>query len=212
MAKENAATWAANDGVEANLLGPSRLSWKWTVARGILTFILGIVSLLFPISALFAFTLVFAGYSFVDGTLALVTGLTAGQKKSGRWWSLIIRGVLGIIIGVLFVLWPMVMTVSYALVSLVLLSIWAITGGIAEIMAAIRLRKAIKGEWLLATSGALLVLIGMGIAVLWILDPAATLVSCAWMLGIVFVAIGTMLTVLGVRLRKYEKKDRSSAK
>jgi len=205
MPKENAANLAAKDPADLNSVAPATLNWQWTIARGVLTFLLGVVSLLFPISALFAFTLVFAGYSFVDGVLALVTGLSSGQKKSGRWWSLIIRGVLGIVIGVLFVLWPMVMTVSYALVSLVLLAIWAIVGGIAEIVAAVRLRKQIKGEWLLATSGVLMVLIGIGIPVLWVLDPAATLVSYAWMLGILFVVIGTMLIVLGFRLRKIDK-------
>ncbi|WP_208597867.1 MULTISPECIES: HdeD family acid-resistance protein [Pseudomonadota] len=203
MVQHGGAVSAANDMAETDeLAGPTRLSWQWTVARGVLTLILGVVSLLFPISALFAFTLVFAGYSFIDGILALVTGLTADRKKGGRWWSLILRGVFGIVIGALFVLWPFLMTVSYAVVSTILLAAWAFLGGIAELSAAIRLRKEINGEWLLATSGILLILIGAAIPVLWILQPAATLVSYAWMLGIAFIMIGTLLIVLGFRLRK----------
>lgn len=203
MVQHGGAVSAANDTADTDgLAAQTRLSWQWTVARGVLTLILGVVSLLFPISALFAFALVFAGYSFIDGILALVTGVTADRTKGGRWWSLILRGVFGIVIGALFVLWPFLMTVSYAVVSTILLAAWAILGGIAELSAAIRLRKEIKGEWLLATSGILLILIGAAIPVLWILEPAATLVSYAWMLGIAFIMIGTLLIVLGIRLRR----------
>lgn len=203
MVQHGGAVSAANDTADTDgLAAQARLSWQWIVARGVLTLILGVVSLLFPISALFAFALVFAGYSFIDGILALVTGVTADRTKGGRWWSLILRGVFGIVIGALFVLWPFLMTVSYAVVSTILLATWAILGGIAELSAAIRLRKEIKGEWLLATSGILLILIGAAIPVLWILEPAATLVSYAWMLGIAFIMIGTLLIVLGIRLRR----------
>lgn len=203
MTSEQTATSSMGQSFSAAILiGPMGLSWQWLVLGGLLAFLLGIACFFFPAGALFAFTLVFAAYSLIDGLLALVTGLGGDRERSGRWWSLILRGVLGVVIGVLFVVAPMIMTVSYALVSLVLLSVWAIAGGVAEIIAAVRLRKVMKREWLLATSGLLLVLLGLGIPVLWVTDRAATLISYAWFLGVVFVAIGAVLIMLGLRLRR----------
>ena len=179
-----------------------RANWKWFALRGVLAIILGVIAILFPASTLFAFTMVFAAFAFVDGVVSLVSGVRGTRGKEERWWALILRGLVGIAAGVLFVLMPLVTTIGYALATLVLVAVWSIVTGVLEISAAIRLRKKIKREWLLALSGSLSILLGIAIPIILMLYPAATILSVAWIIGVYALAAGIVLIVQGFRLRK----------
>jgi len=179
-----------------------RDNWGWTLARGILALILGVLAIIFPASALFAFTLVFAGFLLADGALSLASGIRGAIRKTNRWWAYVLRGVAGIVVGILFVLMSFVMTVGYAVATLVLLAAWSIMAGIFEIAAAIGLRKEIEGEWLLGLSGGLSILLGIGVVVLFALYPVASILSVAWMIGVYAIAAGLVLIVQALRLRK----------
>jgi len=76
---------------------------------------------------------------------------------------------------------------------------WAIVTGIFELVAAIRLRKIIRGEWLLALSGIMSIIFG----VLVFAFPGAGAVGIAWILGAYSAAAGLILIMLGVRLRTH---------
>jgi len=69
--------------------------------------------------------------------------------------------------------------------------------GAFEIAAAVRLRRYIKGEWLLALSGVMSLLFG----ILVFAFPGAGAVGIAWVLGIYAAAAGMVLIALGLRLR-----------
>lgn len=184
-----------------------RQNWGWFVFRGALALLLGVVTVLFPLNALFAFTLVFAAYAGADGILSLIAGVRGATKKEDRWWALILRGVIGVAAAVLVALMPEVATVSYALVTLGVLIGWALLTGCLEIAAAVRLRKEIKGEWLLAISGVLSVLLGLWVwAMLWI-HPIASILSVAWVIAAWAFFAGFTLIGLGVRLRRLQKAE-----
>jgi uncharacterized membrane protein HdeD (DUF308 family) len=68
-----------------------------------------------------------------------------------------------------------------------------------EIIAAIQLRKEIEGEWLLILAGALSVLFGLGV----LLYPGAGALALAWLIGIYAIAIGVVMVMLAIRLRKH---------
>ena len=175
-------------------------NWGWFMLRGVLALILGVVAILRPFSALFAFTLVFAAYCFVDGVASLIAGVR-GAQAGKRWGALVFRGVTGILVGVLFVLLPMVATATYAFVSILMLAVWSIVTGLFEIMAAVRLRKEIEGEWLLGLSGAISLLLGIGVAVLVLPSPAATMLSAAWLIAIYAFIVGVVLVAEALHLR-----------
>lgn len=179
-----------------------RDNWGWTLARGVLALVLGVLAIIFPASALFAFTLVFAGFLLADGALSLASGIRSATRKEDRWWAYVLRGVAGIVVGILFVLMPFVMTVSYTVATLVLLAAWSISAGTLEIAAAIRLRKEIEREWLLALSGTLSILLGVGVMILFALYPVASILSVAWMIGVYAIVAGVVLTLQALRLRK----------
>lgn len=177
-------------------------NWGWFVVRGVLALTLGAVAFLFPLSALFAFTMVFAAYAGADGLLSTIAGIRGARRKEERWWALVLRGIVGIAVAALFVLMPFVATVSYALATLGLLSAWAMLTGVLEITAAIRLRKEIEGEWLLGLSGMLSILLGLAVPMALYMNPPATILSVAWVIAIYAFVAGAALIGLGVRLRR----------
>ena len=180
-----------------------RLNWGWFVLRGVLAILLGISAFLFPFSALFAFTMVFAFFAFMDGIASLVSGIRGARHKEERWGALIFRGIIGIVIAASFLVMPGLATVASAFTALGLLAAWSITGGALEILAAIRLRKVIRGEWLLMLSGALSIALGVIIVTL-MANPLATMVSAAWAIGAYALVDGLVLVAQGFRLRRTE--------
>ena len=177
-------------------------NWRWFMVRGVLALLLGIGAIVFPLSAVFAFTMVFAAYCFIDGIASLVAGMRGAHEPGHRWGALVFSGIVGILIGVLFLLAPLVATVTYSIVVLVLLATWAIVTGVLEIVAAVRLRKEIEGEWLLGASGAISVLLGLGIVVLAVPNPVASILSAAWLIALFAFGTGLVLVTQALRLRK----------
>jgi uncharacterized membrane protein HdeD (DUF308 family) len=175
-------------------------NWGWFLLRGILALLLGVAALFFPLSALFAFTLMFAAYAFVDGIASMVAGIR-GARAGERWGALVFRGFTGILVGIVFVLLPMLATLTYAFLTVVMLTAWSIIAGALEISAAIRLRKAIAGEWLLGLSGALSLLLGVAILVLVVPNPAATILSAAWLIAVYAFITGVVLIAQSLRLK-----------
>jgi uncharacterized membrane protein HdeD (DUF308 family) len=173
----------------------------WYIVRGVLALLFGIAAFLFPGAALFAATLVFAAFSLADGIASIVTGVQ-GRKAGAIGWGLIVRGLIGVAIGALFLAMPVLATLAYAFTALALLSFWAIVTGIFEIVAAVRLRKEMEGEWLLILSGLLSVLLGLAIPAVLMSDPVATIVSVGWLIGVYALIAGITLLALGIRLRR----------
>ena len=184
-----------------------RNNWGWFLFRGVLAIALGVVALLFPLSAVFAFTMLFAAFAFVDGIASIISGIMGARHKEQRWWALILSGIVGVAIGVLFVVMPALTTLTYAIVSLAVLAAWSILTGVLELTAAVKLRREIKGEWLLALAGILSILLGL--AIIWIVlnDPLATFLSVAWIIGLYAFASGIVLVVQSLRLRKAKTAD-----
>ena len=179
---------------------PAR-NWGWFLFRGVIALLLGIAAILFPLSAVFIFTLLFAAFCFVDGIASLVAGIRGAREPGHRWGALVFSGIVGILIGILFLVMPLVATFSYAFVVLVMLAAWSIITGVLEIAAAVRLRREMEGEWLLGLSGLISVLLGIGIIALVIPYPAATILSAAWLIALFAFISGIVLIAQSLRLR-----------
>jgi uncharacterized membrane protein HdeD (DUF308 family) len=74
---------------------------------------------------------------------------------------------------------------------------WAIVTGVFEIVAAIRLRREIEGEWALILGGIASVFFGLILAVL----PGVSILSLMWMIGAYALVFGVLLIVLAFRVR-----------
>jgi uncharacterized membrane protein HdeD (DUF308 family) len=80
----------------------------------------------------------------------------------------------------------------------ILVGAWALVTGIAEIVAAIRLRKQIEGELMLGLAGLVSAIFGV-LVLVW---PIAGAVTIATLIGIFALIYGVVLIVLGFRLRR----------
>lgn len=178
-------------------------NWTAFLIRSLLWIALGVIAILYPFSALVAFTFFFAVIAGLDGIMAIIAAVNGAKEKTDRWGWLILRGIAGLAIAVLFVLMPLMMTVSYAFVTVAMIAIWAILTGGLEIGAAIRLRKEIDQEWLMMLSGAISILFGAAMIYIMYADPAATIVSVGWLIGLFALAFGFMLGWLAFKLKKH---------
>jgi uncharacterized membrane protein HdeD (DUF308 family) len=160
--------------------------------RGIVGVVIGIVAFLLPGVTIAALVVIFGLYALIDGITNLMLGLTRRAAR-GRAWVHALQGVVGIGAGVLTFIWPGVT----ALALILFIGAWAIVTGAIEVAAAIKLRKEIRGEWLLVLSG--LLSIAFGILVLTF--PFAGAVGISWVLGSYATIGGIILIMLGVRLR-----------
>jgi uncharacterized membrane protein HdeD (DUF308 family) len=176
-------------------------NWGWFLFRGILALILGILGILFPFSAMTAFIFLFALFAFVDGVSLLISGIAGATTHRERWWGLVVAGLVGIAVGVIYIAWPALSTFSYALVLLLMLAVWAIVNGVGQISAAIRLRKDIEGEWLLGIAGVFSILLGGAILVVTALVPGASILSIGWIIGFWALLVAAALITLALRLR-----------
>ena len=162
------------------------------IIRGIVGIIFGLVAFAWPAITIAALIVIFGLYAVIDGITNVFLGVSR-RAGLGRSWAAAIQGVIGIVAGVLTFIWP---TVT-ALALVIFIGAWAIVTGLFEITAAIKLRKEIEGEWLLALSGLLSVVFG----VLVFAFPGAGAVGIAWVLGAYAMAAGIVLVALGVKLR-----------
>jgi len=162
------------------------------IVRGVVGLGIGVIAFVWPGVTIAALVVIFGCYAFIDGVTNLILGLTK-TRTHGRSWAMAVQGIVGIAAGVLTFLWPGVT----ALALVIFIGAWAIVTGIFELVAAIRLRKIIRGEWLLALSGIMSIIFG----VLVFAFPGAGAVGIAWILGAYSAAAGIILIMLGVRLR-----------
>ena len=170
-------------------------NWWTLVLRGVAAVIFGILAYVWPGITFTVLVLFFGAYALWDGVFALIA---AFRTQAERRWPLVLEGLVGIAAGVLTFIWPGAATLAL----LIIIGAWAFVTGIFEIVAAIRLREEIEGEWLLLISGLLSVLFGIALAI-W---PAAGLVAVTWLIGAYSIIFGILLMVLGFRLRKWGKQ------
>ncbi len=162
--------------------------------RGVLACVFGLFCFAYRGVTLRLFVVVFGFYTLVDGLLAIGAAITRAKTQQ-LWWSALIEGVVGSMIGVLILSWPGIT----ALRLLYLIATWAMVTGIFKIASAIRLRRYILGEWLLFLSGAASVVCGL---LLFVMPGSGALAALFW-IGAYAVTIGLFLVVVAVRLRRW---------
>ncbi|WP_260045952.1 HdeD family acid-resistance protein [Novosphingobium mangrovi (ex Huang et al. 2023)] len=174
---------------------------NWFLLRGVLAIAFGIVALLLPGSAILAAAFVFAAFTFSDGLFSLISGLRGARHREERWGALIFNGVVGLTVGVLFVIWPLISTMTYAFLLVAFMAAFYLATGIGQIAAAVRLRKEIRGEWVLALLGVSAVLFSGALVYLLWTYPGLTLLTAAWLIGFYAMMSGAFLIALSFRLR-----------
>lgn len=100
----------------------------------------------------------------------------------------------GIVVGILIWATPCITVLAL----LFYIALWAITTGVLGIVAAIRSRKEIEGEWLLILGGLASMLFG----VFRLAQPGTVAIFLAWLIATFAVVFDIILTLLSFRVRK----------
>jgi uncharacterized membrane protein HdeD (DUF308 family) len=168
--------------------------WWVLVLRGVAAVVFGVLALLYPPGAIAALVVLFGAYAIVDGIFNIVAAVRT-PRGGERWGWLLFEGIISVVAGLVTLFWPG----PTALALVLLIGAWSLVTGIAEIAAAIRLRKTIEGEWLLGLSGVLSIAFG----ILVFIAPGAGAVAIAIWIGAYAIAFGALLIALGVKLRSW---------
>jgi uncharacterized membrane protein HdeD (DUF308 family) len=169
-------------------------NWGWILLRGVLAILFGVLTFLYPGLTLLTLVFLFGAYALVDGVFLVVTAIT-NRKGEPRWVALLIAGLLGMAAGVATLFWPGITAAAL----LAMVAVWAILVGVAEIVAGIRLRREITGEWMLILAGLLAVAFGA----FMVARPAAGALAMVLWIGAYAVVSGIVLVVLSLRLRSW---------
>jgi uncharacterized membrane protein HdeD (DUF308 family) len=168
--------------------------WWVHVVRGVAAIFFGILAILAPSIGVLALVVMFGAYALVDGAFNLVHAARgAGTAHASRW--LAVEGLVSIAAGVLTFIYPGMTT----LLLVTVIAGWAVLTGIAEIAAAIRLRREVSGEWMLAASGVLSIALGIFL----FMSPAAGALALVWVIGVYAIAFGLLLIAFGLRLHRW---------
>ena len=166
--------------------------WWMTLLRGIFWILFGIVIFARPGISLLSLTFALGVVMFVDGIINAAYAFS-GRKEHDDWWVLLLVGLAGIGIGLLTFYNP----AATALAVVLYVAIWAIATGLLEIVAAVRLRKQIEGEFWLALAGIASVAFGVLLAA----RPGVGALTILWLIGVYAIAFGVILLLLAFKVR-----------
>lgn len=178
----------------ANIL--SRFWWMILI-RGLAWLVFGILVFTQPAISLVTLTLLFGAFALVDGISNTVSAI-GGRRENENWGVLLLTGLAGIAIGALTFYDP---TIT-ALGLLFYIAVWVTGTGLLQVVAGIRLRKEIEGEFWLILSG----LISVALGVFLVARPGAGALSVLWVIGTYAVLFGLVLVVLAFRVRSFANR------
>jgi uncharacterized membrane protein HdeD (DUF308 family) len=188
-------TDVGNEGRYRQRLNTLVANWRVLALRGLVALLFGLVVLFWPGLVLAVLALLFGLYAVVDGAITFLPALRSTNRGARRWLPLA-EGAVGIIAGLIAILWPglTINGLVYVIVG------WAVVTGTLKILTAILLRAEVEAGWLLAGSGALSVLLGILLAGL----AGADVPFLAPLVGAFAVVVGLALMVFAFRLRDRE--------
>ena len=178
---------------EQNLAAALGRNWWLLLVRGLVAIVFALLTWAQPGVSLAALVLVFGIYVLADGLLGVWSAI-AKRRDNRHWWLLLLWGLVGIVVGVMTFIMPGIT----GLVLLMYIAAWAVITGVLQIVAAIRLRKEIKGEWLLILSG----LVSVAFGVLLFLQPGAGALAVAWSIAAYAFIFGVLMVLLAFKVRK----------
>lgn len=177
-----------------------QLSWQAVVLRGVLGIVFGIIAIVAPVETAIAFVLLWGVWALVDGVGSF---LQAAQRDAqGRGW-LLLSGVIAVVAAFFAIFSPGLAAATLTW----FLGVWLVARGVIELVSAFTTRRTTP-RWLLVLGGLLSAVLG----VLFMANPGRAAVGLAVWLGIVALAWGIALVVLGLFLRKESPRtaDRTS--
>ncbi|MFC3550792.1 HdeD family acid-resistance protein [Lysobacter cavernae] len=178
--------------MNVGLLAGLGRSWWVLVVYGVIAVLFGVAAFAWPGTTAVAIAWAFGVMALAEGVTSVIALFRKDVAISKGWLAL--YAIASLVFGVLAVLNP----VTTAGVLLLFLAAWLLVAGIYRIVFAIRVRKEIEGEWLIALSGVLAIVLGG----LFVAYPGAGLLTVALWIGAGALIYGVLQIIAGFRLRK----------
>jgi uncharacterized membrane protein HdeD (DUF308 family) len=166
--------------------------------RGVLAIVFGILAVIWPGVTVIALALLFGIFAIVTGIEQLVHAMRSSPAPSnpvtgfadgtGPRVARVIAGVVGVVLGVLAIVWPGITAVVLAIT----VGVWAVLTGLADLWLATRQH----GGWSLALIGAISIVAGLFVMV----RPTAGALVVAWTIGLYAIVSGVLLLVAAYQL------------
>lgn len=173
-------------------IGKLARAWWVLVVYGLVAALFGLLAVMQPLGAAMGVAWAMGVMALVEGGASVVALFDRDSHVSKGW--LLFYAVVSLLFGLLAVLNPL----AIAGILLVILAVWLVLAGVFRIVLAIRVRKYIRGEWLIALSGLLSLVLG----VLFILSPLQGLVVTTLWVGVLALLYGALQIIAGWRLRR----------
>jgi uncharacterized membrane protein HdeD (DUF308 family) len=167
-------------------------SWSTSlILRGVLAVIVGIAAVAWPGVTILALVILFAVCAFMDAGLEAVRAFSS--RRAGPVLGHLLLGLIDLAAGIVALTWPG----PTALVFVVIVAIWAFTGGFFELFAAFASGESAGTRAMFILAGLVSVAFGIVLAT----RPgigAATLALLFWLYGLIY---GVSLIVMGIQGR-----------
>lgn len=171
--------------------------WWLLLLRGVLAILFGVSAFAWPGLTLGTMIMLFAAFSLVDGVFEIVHAV-GHRKELEHWGLMLVEGLFGVVFGVLAFQSPVLTTEIGGMIIAFYMAAWAIVTGAIRIAMAVKLRKEIEGEWLLALSGAVSIAFG----ILIMARPAAGVLAAVFLIGTWAIFLGVTLIALAFKTRR----------
>lgn len=167
-------------------------SWWVLLLYGLLGVLFGLIAVTRPVAAAAALAWALGVMALAEGLVSLLA-LFDKQVAISKGW-LAVYAVVSIVFGLLTVFNP----IATASILLLFLAAWLIVAGVYRIVFAIRVRKEIEGEWLIALSGVLAIALG----VLYVLNPTGGLAVTTIWIGAAAIVYGILQIMAAFKVRR----------
>jgi len=154
--------------------------------RGFAAILFGILTLVWPKLSLSVLVLLFGVFAVISGITAMAAALRNREEQG--WGLLLFEGILGILAGVVALIWPGITALAF----LYLLAAWAIIIGVLELVAPLSFPMSFGRGLLMALAGIVSIVFGIIIAA----QPAAGLLTVVWLIGVYAIVFGVMYVVV----------------
>ncbi|MBF6023313.1 HdeD family acid-resistance protein [Lysobacter niastensis] len=177
------------------LTGINRSAWVLLVF-GVIAVLFALSAFAWPARTAVSLAWAFGVMALAEGVISVIALFRKDTPIPKGWLAL--YALTSILFGGLAILNP----VATAGVLLMFLAVWLIIAGIFRIVFAIRVRKEIDNEWMLAFSGVIAIVLG----IVFIAYPGAGLVLVTIWIGLAALIYGALQIVAGWRLRRFTKR------
>lgn len=167
-------------------------SWWVPALRGVLGILFALLAIGWPGLTLLSLVALFAAYAILAG-IASLSGAFRHRAAGQMHWDAVILGIVSIGSGLVAAYHPAATTLLLVLI----MGANALVAGVLDILAAVRLRQSIAGEWLLALAGIASVVFGAFVFA----RPGPGALALVWLVSLYAFVTGALLLALGVRMR-----------